>query len=60
MLTLYFATLLADSIESEQQRTEFAVSAKQAAFFAKQSGFDKFKIHKSVFTRADIVRAINS
>lgn len=59
MLTLYFATLLADSIESEQ-RTEFAVSAKQAAFFAKQSGFDKFKIHKSIFTRADIVRAINS
>jgi len=52
--------LLADSIESEQQRTEFAVSAKQAAFFAKQNGFDKFKIHKSVFTRADIVRAINS
>lgn len=58
MLTLYFATLVAQ--DANEQRTGFAVSSRQAAFFAKQQGWDKFQIHATTISKGAVALMLNT
>lgn len=58
MLTLYFASLIDDG-NGQSDRTDYAVSSKQAAFFAKQQGWKKFQIHATTITKGAVAGLLN-